>query len=122
MIAGSVRNHEAIIEIEVFGRGQSLPQIEAVIDTGYNGFLTLPGDLVSALQLPFAGHRRATLADGNVIRLDVYMASVIWHGRPKEVLIAQATGIPLVGMALLEGNSLSMKVVDGGEVTIVELP
>lgn len=79
MISGRIRNREAIIELIVSGPGQPRRQIKAVIDTGYNGYLTLPSHLVSVLQLPFAGHRRGTLADGSVTRLDVYLVSVMWR-------------------------------------------
>lgn len=122
MISGRIRNREAIIDLEVSASGQQPQQIEAVIDTGYNGCLTLPSNLVSALQLPFAGHRRGTLADGSVTRLDVYLASVVWHGQQRDVLISQAAGTPLIGMSLLAGSRMSIDVVDGGDVTIEELP
>lgn len=122
MIRGRIRNREAIIELEVAGRGQLPQQIEAVIDTGYNGYLTLPSHLVTVLQLPFAGHRRGTLADGSITRLDVYLASVVWHGRLKDVLISRTAGTPLIGMSLLEGSRLAMDVVDGGAVTLEESP
>jgi len=62
------------------------------------------------------------LADGSVTRLDVYVARVIWHGQQKDILISQAAGTPMVGMSLLEGSRLTMDVVDGGNVTIDELP
>ena len=55
MIGGRIRNREAIIELEVTGPGQPSHQIEAVIDTGYNGYLTLPARLLTVLQLRFAG-------------------------------------------------------------------
>ena len=122
MISGRIRNREAIVEPEVFGPDQPPQQVEAVIDTGYNGYLTLLSDLVTVLQLPFAGHRRGTLADGSIIRLDVCLAGVVWHGRQKDVLISQAVGTPLIGMSLLEGSRLTMNVVDGGDVTIEESP
>ena len=122
MIRGTIRNREAIIELEVSGPGQPAQQFEAVIDTGYNGYLTLPSHLVTALQLPFVGHRRGTLADGSVTRLDAYLATVVWHGQPKDVLISQTAGTPLIGMSLLEGSRLTMDVVDGGEVILEELP
>ena len=77
MINGRIRTREAIIEVEVSGPSQPPQQIEAVIDTGYNGYLTLPSHLVTVLQFPFAGHRRGTLADGSVTVLDVYLASVV---------------------------------------------
>ena len=92
-----------------------------MIDTGYNGYLTLPSRWVTALQLRFAGHRRATLADGSVTVLDVYLASVIWHGRQRDVLVAEAEGSPLVGMSILQGNRMTIDVLEGGEVTIRDL-
>jgi clan AA aspartic protease len=122
MITGKVRNREAIIDIEVSTPARSPQQIEAVIDTGYNGHLTLPDHLVASLQLPFAGHRRGTLADGSVVLLDVFMATVIWHGQSKDILVSQAKGAPLVGMALLNGSRLTIDALDGGDVTIEELP
>ncbi|MEO8498008.1 MAG: clan AA aspartic protease [Planctomycetota bacterium] len=121
MIRGTIRNREAVIELEVSGPGQTASKVEAVIDTGYNGYLTLPYDLVAALQLAFAGYRRGTLADGSVTRLNVYLASVMWHGQQKDVLISQTTGAPLIGMSLLEGSRLTMDVTDGGAVTIEAL-
>ncbi len=121
MISGRILNREAIVEIEVSGPGQPARQIKGVIDTGYNGYLTLPGHLVTALQLSFAGHRRGTLADGSVTRMDVYIAGVIWHGRQKDILISQAAGTPLIGMSLLEGSRLTVDVAEGGNVSIEEL-
>lgn len=122
MISGRIRNREAIIELEVSAPGQPSQLVEAVIDTGYNGYLTLPGQLVTVLRLPFAGHRRGTLADGSITRLDVYLATVVWHGQPKDVLVSQAAGAPLIGMSMLKGSRMTMDVVDGGDVMIDELP
>jgi predicted aspartyl protease len=59
--------------------GAKPQQIAAVIDTGYNGELTLPDALVDDLQLPFAGYRRGMLADGSIAVLPVYLATVKWH-------------------------------------------
>jgi clan AA aspartic protease len=122
MIQGSIHKREPTIELDVFGSGQSSRRIEAIIDTGFNGHLTLPGEVVVALQLPFAGHRRASLADGSVTRLDVYLASLDWYGQRKDVLVSQSAGSPLIGMELLEGSRVTMDVVDGGNVNIEPLP
>ncbi len=73
MITGKVTvNREAVIELEVAGPAQQPRRIQAVIDTGYNGYITLPSHLITALQLPFVGHRRGMLADGSVVLLDVF--------------------------------------------------
>ena len=121
MIIGKVRNREAVVELEVAGGAQAFRRIAAVIDTGYNGSLTLPVDVVSALQLAFAGHRRAQLADGSVIIMEVYQALVFWHGKPQDVLVSQSTGAPLLGMSLLSGSRLTLDVVKDGDVVIDEL-
>lgn len=122
MIVGKITNREAIIAFEVSGSNTVSQRIEAVIDTGYNGYLTFPNHLVEALRLTFAGHRRGTLADGSAVRLNVYLASVFWHGQQKDVLVSEAAGTPLVGMSMLDGSRMAMDVIDGGDVTIEALP
>jgi clan AA aspartic protease len=121
MIEGIVRSKEAIIGLEVSSPSQPPVQLEAILDTGFNGYLTLPNHIVAALQLPFAGHRRGTLADGSATLLEVYLATVSWHGDPRDILILRSESSPLIGMALLEKNRLTMDVVDGGRVAIEAL-
>ena len=119
MISGKVTaNREAVIELEVVGSEQRKERVEAAIDTGFNGDLTLSIDLVNSLELRPAGNRIATLGDGNTVILDVYLARVIWHEQEREVLVLQADGGSLVGMSLLYGNRVELTVLAGGDVTI----
>ncbi len=119
MITGQVTaNREAVIELEIVSQNQKIERVEAAIDTGFNGYLTLPSDLVNRLNLQLAGNRRATLGDGNTVVLDVYLAKVIWHGQEREVIVLQAEGGPLIGMSLLYGNRVILTIVNGGDVTI----
>lgn len=67
------------------------------------------------------GNRRATLGDGSMVVLDLYLATVSWHVQEREVLVLQAEGGALVGMSLLYGSRVVLDVVDGGEVTIATL-
>jgi hypothetical protein len=54
MITGVVNpNREAIIRLMVAGPGGQQQDIEAIINTGFTGFLTLPPALVAALGLPW---------------------------------------------------------------------
>lgn len=119
MITGKVTaNLEAVISLEIIGSRKQTQQVEAVIDTGFNGYLTLPSHLINRLKLQLAGNRRATLGDGNVVVLDAYLAKVLWHNQERETLVLQADGGPLVGMSLLYGNRVTLNVVDGGDVII----
>jgi len=113
---------EATISLMVTGSGQHWQAVDAVLDTGFNGFLTLPSHMVHALQLAFVGNRRATLADGSTVVLDLYLATILWHGQEREVLVLQAEGRPLMGMALLSGNRVIFHVVDDGDVLIEPWP
>ena len=122
MIAGKITaNREAIIELEVIGSNQKREKVEAAIDTGFNGYLTLPNDLINYLKLQLAGSRHVTLGDGNVVVLDMYLTKVLWHGQEREVLTLQADGGPLIGMSLLYGNRVMLDVIDNGDVTIDSL-
>ena len=122
MIIGKVTaNREAVIELEIIGSNQRKEKVEAVIDTGFNGYLTLSSDLINYLKLQLAGSRHVTLGDGNVVVLDMYLAKVLWHGQEREVLILEAEGVPLVGMSLLYGSRVMLEVVDNGDVTIAPL-
>ena len=123
MINGKVTTTlEATIDIEVSGPSPPPQQTEAVIDTGFNGYLTLPSHLVSLLNLPLAGSRYATLGDGSVVSLDAYYATISWHGQNRKVLVLEGDGAALVGMSLLRGSRFSMDVVADGDVAIEELP
>ena len=121
MIAGRVGGNRITITLAL-AEPLTPREIEAVVDTGYNGYVTLPGSIVTACQLRFAGHRRGTVADGSVVLLDVYMARVVWHGQEREVLASEVEGEPLVGMSLLYGSRLTVEVIEGGSVAIEELP
>jgi clan AA aspartic protease len=113
---------EAIIAVMVRGPNGQDEMIEAVIDTGFNGFLTLPAALIASLALPFVGVTRAALGDGHEVNIDVFEAMVLWDNQEREVLLLGAGGAPLVGMSLLSDYRLTLEVKDGGAVMIEALP
>ena len=122
MIAGKVTVHqEAVIELEVRGLNQPV-RIEAVIDTGFTGYLTLPSALIDRLKLQRAGEQTTILGDENTVVLKRYVAKVLWHGVERDVYVLQAEGGPLIGMSLLYGSRLILDIVTDGDVTIAVLP
>jgi predicted aspartyl protease len=123
VITGTVTPaREAVIRLRVLGTGRRSVEIDAVIDPGYDDALTLPGQIIAALGLRWAGPAQATLADGSTVRLNYYRATVLWDGAPRQILVLDAGGGPLVGMSLLYGSRVTLDVVDGGPVTIEPLP
>ena len=119
MIEGAVNAaHEAVVSLSLRGAEGRTQDIEAVVDTGYTGFLTLPSALVDELGLPFAYVGRAFLANDDEVEFDVHHVTVLWDGQPRRIRTAATGSTPLVGMLLLDGHDLNIQVRDGGRVVI----
>jgi clan AA aspartic protease len=121
MIRGVVEALEPRIKLTIRGpRGRSR-EVEAVIDTGFSGELTLPGPVIQALRLPWLHDVRGTLADGSVSVLATYDAAAVWDRRERPIVVVESGGACLVGMELLSGFELRMQVRPQGKVTIKRL-
>ena len=123
MITGIVTaSREALIALTVRGPAGQEHEIQAVIDTGFDGSLPLPSGLITTLGLKWRRRGRALLADGNEGVFDIYEAIVVWDGQPRRVAVDAADVIPLVGMSLLYGYELMVQIVEGGSVFIKAIP
>jgi clan AA aspartic protease len=121
MIRGYVNeNYEATISVAV-KNGHSLKSFDAVIDTGFTGFLSLPTVIIMELGLEWSYRDRATLGDGSETVFDVYNAEIVWNGELRSIEIDAAETEPLLGMALLRGYRLQVDTIEGGLVTIERL-
>ena len=119
MIEGFVNaNHEAVVPLSLLGPEGQTREVSAVIDTGYNGSLTLPPALVAELGLPYAFSSKATLADDREVGFRVHRVTALWAGGLRNIEADAVGSTPLVGMALLDAHSLYLEVADGGPVVI----
>jgi clan AA aspartic protease len=119
MIVGIVTHDlEATVQLTVIGADERQKQVRAVIDTGFTGSLTLPPAVVEALGLTWVTRQPGTLADGSTVLFDVYRAVVDWDGSARTVEVDASDAEPLLGMSLLVGHDLVMRVVASGNVTI----
>jgi clan AA aspartic protease len=119
MITGTVNaDYEAVIRLRVQGPTGHAHEVEAIIDTGFNGFLTLPPALVTALGLIHLSRGRALLANGSEELFDIYGVTMLWDGQQRYVEADAVDTTPLVGMSLLDGYDLHIQVADGGDVVI----
>jgi predicted aspartyl protease len=72
MMFGRVnQQREAILKLVIIGDGNSKIAVDAVIDTGFNGDLILPIEIVSDLGLVPQGYQKATLGDGTISQFRV---------------------------------------------------
>jgi predicted aspartyl protease len=122
MIAGAVDDDLVpLIDLAVSGlTGKQV--VEARIDTAFNGFLSLPLSLLLALGLTSTATQWTRLADGSLVQLPVFFASVDWDGRTRTVQTDATADLCLVGMSLMEGHDLSMRIRPGGALTIQAIP
>ena len=119
MIEGAVNaTYEPVVTLAVHGPSGLTGEVEAVIDTGFNGYLTVTPALVADLGLALEGTSRGTLADGSEVTFDVYDVAVLWDGQTRYVLADAADATPLVGMRMLDRHNLNIEVEHGGRVVI----
>ncbi len=62
------------------------------------------------------------LADGSETLFDIHEGTVMWNGELRRIAVDAAATDPLVGMLLLYGYELTVKVVEGGSVLVRGLP
>ena len=119
MIEGSVSTAlQPVISLTLRGPSGRTARLDAVVDTGFNSFLTLPAALVRELDLPFSGRDYIFLADGSEVLLNVHTVTVMWDGEPRRVSAFAVDATPLAGMALLERHRLLVEVEEEGRVVI----
>lgn len=90
-----------MVEIEIIGsRGRH--KCEALVDTGFSGFVTLNRDIAARLGLELTGIEPIDLADGQ--HLDAYAVDgkVAFLGRTSNVsIMLSASDVALIGTELL---------------------
>ncbi len=111
---------EPALPVHVAGPAGTL-NIDAVVDTGFNGELTLPQEQIDALGLPKATVTEVILADGRVRDVPMYDAEAVLAGLSREVFITEAPTTPLIGTGLLWGFSLYVEFQTGGAVEVAPL-
>ena len=122
MIHGKVNSGlEPRISVAVHDASGGRQFIEATLDTGFNGYMTLPGNALLSLGLTKSGSTRIILGDGRVEKCSVSRAIVDWDGIPPDIEIEAADFKPLVGTRLMRGFHLHIQVEADGDVIIVPL-
>ncbi len=123
MITGHVNHrNEAVIPAQVGASGVRMIALDAVLDTGFSGYISLPLATITTLQLPFVETRTYSLGNNMRVDFDLHRATVLWDSQQRDILVLASEAHPLVGMSLLKGFRVSLDVIDGGEVRITARP
>jgi clan AA aspartic protease len=116
---GGVALGRIYLPVTIYGENTSPSRmVEFVVDTGFEGALTLPRQVIADLQLTFLTDLKAHLADGSQIQTDMYLARIEWVGAAKEIAVLELEGQPLLGTALLQGCDIAIHFEEGGVAEI----
>ena len=119
MMTGTVTaRREAVLSVLLQDGNGQVHTYNSVIDTGYNGWLTLPPSVITALGLRWQRFGRAILADGSESTFNIYEGVVLWDGQPMMIDIDEMDADSLVGMSLMYGYELVLPVLDGATFTL----
>ena len=92
-------------------------EIQAWVDTAFNGELVIPRRMLQSLQLQQTAGIAARLADGSEVTLETFTCLIDWFGEEIAVeAIANDGEYPLLGIGLLVGHRL---VVDYPRMVVV---
>jgi len=122
MINGHVNEAlEAVVVFEVIGADGERSAINAIIDTGFSEYVTLPLNIIQSCGFEWLETSKCQLADGSIVLIDVFEAGVIWNGAERKLPVHGAEGGPLIGNSLLRGSRLMIDFEPLGNLTIVPL-
>jgi clan AA aspartic protease len=121
VIHGTVIGLQARVGIVLYVTGLAEVEIECVVDTGFEGALTLPVELINKLGLPYLTEINANLADNTNVVTNVYRATILWKAVEREVAVLAMGRRPLIGTALLADYHLSIDFYEGGSVIVDDI-
>ncbi|MEM8505865.1 MAG: clan AA aspartic protease [Cyanobacteria bacterium P01_D01_bin.1] len=113
---------EARIRLAVGNTSGQRQMIDALIDTGFTGFLMLSLSVIQQLDLNVYRREVGILADGSRRTFDVYRGLVIWDGERRSVDCNASEADSLVGMSLLYGYRMQIDITEGSTIIISKLP
>ena len=123
MTTGRVHQYwRAMIPVDLFDRQGRLHRIEATLDTGFDGFLTLPAHWVHRLGLIWAGGIPMQMATSEWAEFDAYTAAVFWLGSRLPIRALQTQSEILIGTRLLWESQLTVQFWEGGSVNVQSRP
>ena len=110
-------------QLKVIVRISGFPDLEigCVINTGFEGALSLPVAAITKLQLPYVLSINTNLANDENVVTPVHRATVVWDGVELEVPVLAMGLRPQIGTLLLNNCNLNIDFSDGSILSIEAL-
>ncbi len=121
MIIGKFVEKKIILPVGFLLSKDTILSIEFVVDTGFNGYLTLPVSAVGAMNLPLFSTTTTILADGTHAEIPTHVATINWHERELLVPVLAMGSKPLLGMGLLDRCRLIVEFTEDGSIELEKL-
>ena len=119
MIEGIVNNFdEPIIKLDIHLSGNNSKKVNAIIDTGFNGYISIPTTIIEESNWDFLGTEEYELANGDIVEERVYLGKIIFDGDELQVFsLTNRTKDVLIGTKVLKNKILKVDFKDS-KVTI----
>ena len=122
ILRGNVNSDlEPRLNLRLRGQDGLVYVVDALVDTGYSGEISLPVSVAKQLGSVQGLGGRIVLADGTSITYDSYNVDFEWLGSHRRVTASAMGDDVVIGMNLLSGHALMIEATVGGAVTIVPL-
>jgi len=119
-IIGRVNDRKEIVVYFSIVSDNAEHDVEALLDTGFNGSVALPDNLISECDLLLLGREKVILADGTSRIVRKYEAGVRFAGKARRVEVVGA-GESLIGMSMLWTHAIHIPCVANGNVEMIAL-
>ena len=97
---------EPIVEIFLLTKEGQI-KVPAIIDTGFNGFVSAPGKYIKESDWEFVGYEEYEIATGEIVKEKVYIANLIFDDEPQYVpALSSGSKDILIGTKLLRDRVL----------------
>lgn len=107
------------VGFDIVGSDGRVKSFSGTLDTGFTGWVALPGSEIDELGLRFSHDDVLTLADNRTVHAPLYMGEVLLADRWERVFVVQIGATPLVGTGLVRNSLITLDMVSNGDIDYV---
>ena len=106
------------IQIVIVCPDGSRKPVNVMVDTGFNGDLALPSELIASLGLKPSGTYEVLFVNRKVDTLRSFDGIIEWNGIERPVVVFEVEDDRLLGTDAMRDSDLTVRFRNGGPVTI----